>query len=98
MEKHMAVCPYCGAGCKLDLLVENGQVVGAEGLDGITNQGELCLKGLHGYDFINDTKILTPRIYHPMIRREKGARARDMGRGAGFHGAEAHGHQGEVRP
>ena len=52
---------------------ENGQVVGAEGLDGITNQGELCLKGLHGYDFINDTKILTPRIYHPMIRREKGA-------------------------
>ena len=73
MEKHRAVCPYCGAGCKLDLLGETGQVGGAEGLDGITNQGELCLKGLHGYDFINDTKILTPRIYHPMIRSEKGA-------------------------
>lgn len=69
----MAVCPYCGAGCKLDLLVEDGKVVGAEGLDGLTNQGELCLKGLHGYDFINDTKILTPRIYHPMIRRTKDA-------------------------
>ena len=26
-----------------------------------------------GYDFLNDTKILTPRIYHPMIRRTKGA-------------------------
>ena len=74
MERHMAVCPYCGAGCKLDLLVDdNGKVVGAEGLDGGTNQGEVCLKGLHGYDFINDTKILTPRIYHPMIRRTKGA-------------------------
>lgn len=73
MERHMTVCPYCGAGCKLDLLVENGMVVGAEGLDGVTNEGELCLKGMHGFDFINDTKILTPRILHPMIRREKGA-------------------------
>lgn len=35
MEKHMAVCPYCGAGCKLNLLVEDGIVVGAEGLDGV---------------------------------------------------------------
>lgn len=72
MEKHMAVCPYCGAGCKLNLLVDDGVVVGAEGLDGVTNEGELCLKGLSGFDFINDTKILTPRILHPMIRREKG--------------------------
>lgn len=73
MEKHMAVCPYCGAGCKLNLIVENDKVVGAEGLPGVTNEGELCLKGLEGYDFINDTKILTPRIYHPMIRRTKKA-------------------------
>ena len=71
MEKHMAVCPYCGAGCKLNLLVEDGQVVGAEGLDGITNQGELCLKGMHGYDFINDTRILTPRVLHPMMRESR---------------------------
>ena len=73
MEKHMAVCPYCGAGCKMNLAVENGRVIDAEGLDGITNEGELCLKGLYGYDFVNDTRILTPRIYHPMIRRRKGA-------------------------
>lgn len=73
MEKHMAVCPYCGAGCKMNLVVENGQVIDAEGLPGITNEGELCLKGMYGYDFVNDTKILTPRIYHPMIRRTKGA-------------------------
>ncbi|MEG1493030.1 MAG: formate dehydrogenase subunit alpha [Gordonibacter sp.] len=73
MEKHMAVCPYCGAGCKMNLVVENGLVIEVEGLDGVTNEGELCLKGLYGYDFINDTKILTPRLYHPMIRREKGA-------------------------
>jgi formate dehydrogenase major subunit len=73
MEKAWAVCPYCGAGCKLNLLTENGEVVGVEPLDGITNEGELCLKGYYGYDFINDTKILIPRILHPMIRRKRGA-------------------------
>ena len=73
MEKHKVICPYCGAGCQFNLLVQNGQVVGTEPLNGITNQGELCLKGMYGYDFVNDTKILTPRIYHPMIRRTKGA-------------------------
>ena len=71
MEKHMVVCPYCGSGCKLDLLVENGVVVGAEPLMGLTNQGELCLKGYSGYDFINDTKILTPRLYYPLMRTAK---------------------------
>jgi len=73
MEKHMTVCPYCGSGCKLNLLVENNKVVGAEPLNGVTNEGELCLKGYYGWDFINDTKILTPRLRHPMIRRKKGA-------------------------
>ena len=28
---------------------------------------------LNAIDFINDTKILTPRVLHPMIRRTKGA-------------------------
>ena len=45
MERHMVVCPYCGSGCKLNLLVENDLIVGAEPLKGITNDGELCLKG-----------------------------------------------------
>jgi formate dehydrogenase major subunit len=73
MEKHMAVCPYCGSGCKLNILVQDGIVVGTEPLQGITNEGELCLKGLSGYDFLNDTKILTPRVYHPQLRPVKGA-------------------------
>ncbi len=73
MEKHMAVCPYCGTGCKLNLLVEGGKVVGAEPLNGVTNEGELCLKGYFGFDFINDTKILTPRLRNPMLRRSRDA-------------------------
>lgn len=73
MEKHMAVCPYCGTGCKLNLLVEGDKVVGAEPLNGVTNEGELCLKGYFGYDFINDTKLLTPRLRNPMLRRSRDA-------------------------
>jgi formate dehydrogenase major subunit len=72
MEKVISVCPYCGSGCKLNLLVENGTVVGAEPANGVTNEGELCLKGYYGWDFINDTKLLTPRLKQPMIRRQRG--------------------------
>lgn len=67
----MVVCPYCGSGCKFNLLVENDLVVGAEPLMGLTNQGELCLKGYDGFDFINDTKTLTPRLRHPLMRKSK---------------------------
>ncbi|MBS1208012.1 MAG: formate dehydrogenase subunit alpha [Proteobacteria bacterium] len=73
MEKVITVCPYCGSGCKINLLVKNGKVVGAEGANGVTNQGELCLKGYYGWDFLNDTKLLTPRLKRPMIRRQRGA-------------------------
>ena len=72
MEKVITVCPYCGSGCKINFLVENGKIVGAEGANGVTNQGELCLKGYYGWDFIYDTKILTPRLRFPMIRRQRG--------------------------
>ncbi len=72
MEKVLTVCPYCGSGCKMNLLVEGNKIVGAEGANGRTNQGELCLKGYYGWDFLNDTKILTPRLKSPMIRRQRG--------------------------
>ena len=72
MEKVLTVCPYCGSGCKMNLLVEGNKIVGAEGANGRTNQGELCLKGYYGWYFLNDTKILTPRLKSPMIRRQRG--------------------------
>ena len=73
MEKVITVCPYCASGCKINLLVENGKIVGAEGANGFTNQGELCLKGYYGWDFLNDTKLLTPRLTQPLIRRSRDA-------------------------
>ena len=71
-KKALTVCPYCASGCKINLVVENNKIIAAEGANGITNQGELCLKGYYGWDFLNDTKILTPRLKTPMIRRQKG--------------------------
>ncbi|OCG27356.1 formate dehydrogenase subunit alpha [Gilliamella sp. wkB108] len=72
MKKALTVCPYCASGCKINLIVENNKIIAAEGANGVTNQGELCLKGYYGWDFLNDTQILTPRLKTPMIRRQKG--------------------------
>ena len=70
-EKVLTVCPYCGAGCMLNLMVEGGKIVGAEPAPGRTNQSELCLKGYYGWDFLNDTQRLTPRLKHPLLRRRR---------------------------
>jgi len=74
MKKITTVCPYCGAGCKMKLVVDNGKIIRAEAADGVTNQGALCLKGYYGWDFLNDTKLLTPRLSQPLIRRQKGGK------------------------
>ncbi|CAM3724272.1 Formate dehydrogenase H [Vibrio aerogenes CECT 7868] len=71
MKKSIVVCPYCGTGCKLKLLVKDNKIVGAEPANGRTNEGQLCLKGYYGWDFLNDTKLLTPRLKQPMIRRSR---------------------------
>ena len=68
-KKVLTVCPYCGAGCQLYLVVKDGQVVRAEAADGRTNQSTLCLKGRYGWDFLNDPKLISARIKKPMIRK-----------------------------
>ncbi len=74
MKKITSVCPYCGAGCKLKLVVDNNKIIRAEAAEGVTNQNQLCLKGYYGWDFLNDTKLLTPRLTQPMIRYQKGGK------------------------
>ena len=36
---------------------------------GVNNEGRLCLKGLYGWDYLNDPQILTRRLRQPMIRK-----------------------------
>ena len=74
MKKVTTVCPYCAAGCKLQLVVEDGRIVRAEAAMSKNNQGTLCLKGYYGWDFVHDTRILTPRLQTPMIRRQRGGK------------------------
>ena len=68
-KKVLTVCPYCGAGCNLYLHVKDNKIIKAEPANGRTNEGSLCLKGHFGWDFLNDPKILTSRLKHPMIRK-----------------------------
>ncbi len=68
-EKVLTVCPYCGAGCRINLIVENNAILGAEPAQGRTNEGTLCLKGHYGWDFLNDTKRLTKRLTKPLLRK-----------------------------
>ena len=69
-EKILTVCPYCGGGCQLYLVVKDGQIVRAEAANGRTNEENLCLKGYYGWDFLNDPQLLTSRLKHPMIRKD----------------------------
>lgn len=68
-QKVLTICPYCGAGCQLYLVVDEGKIVRAEPANGRTNEGNLCLKGYYGWDFLNDPQILTSRLKKPMIRK-----------------------------
>jgi formate dehydrogenase major subunit len=68
-KKILTICPYCGAGCNLYLVVKDGNIIKAEPADGRTNEGNLCLKGYYGWDFLNNPKLLTSRIKKPMIRK-----------------------------
>lgn len=68
-NKVLTVCPYCGAGCNLNLIVEDNKIVRAEPANGRTNEGTLCLKGYYGWDFLNDPQLLTSRLKKPMIRK-----------------------------
>lgn len=68
-NKVLTVCPYCGAGCKIYLHVDNGSIVGAEPGPGRTNGSTLCLKGWYGWDFLRDTKRVTARLKKPLMQK-----------------------------
>jgi len=61
------VCPYCGAGCGLYVIVENGRITGVEpDPEHPVNEGELCIKGYYGYHHVHDENRLTS----PLIKKE----------------------------
>jgi formate dehydrogenase alpha subunit len=61
-------CPYCGVGCKLELHLKNDTIYRVSSpFDAVVNQGNLCVKGRFGYDFIYHKR----RVTSPLIRKIK---------------------------
>ncbi len=59
-------CPYCGVGCQMDLLIQDGKIVRCNGTEGVSpNDGRLCVKGRFGYEFTHSTDRLTK----PLIKK-----------------------------
>ena len=59
-------CPYCGVGCNLELHIKNDTIYKVTSpFDGVVNQGNLCVKGRFGYDFIYSKD----RVTVPLIRK-----------------------------
>ena len=47
------ICPYCGVGCTLTLHVQDGEIVKATSpLDNAITEGNLCIKGRFGWQFV----------------------------------------------
>lgn len=68
-----SVCPYCGAGCRIELRLRGDRIVGVSGegqgrgWNGWTvppNDGQLCVKGRYGMQFVHSSHRLT----RPLIR------------------------------
>jgi formate dehydrogenase alpha subunit len=68
VEKIETVCPYCGTGCRINIHVKDGKIVGASGADGPVNHGLTCVKGRFGLDFVQHKDRLTS----PLIKDENG--------------------------
>jgi formate dehydrogenase alpha subunit len=53
-------CPYCGVGCSLSLHLKSDYIFKVTSpFDSVVNQGNLCVKGRFGYDFIYHPKRVT---------------------------------------
>lgn len=65
-RKTVTTCPYCGVGCQIELLIQNGAIVRSNGVEGVSpNDGRLCVKGRFGYEFVHSPDRLTT----PLIKR-----------------------------
>lgn len=60
------ICPYCGVGCGIYLGIRGNEIKNVRGdLDNPVNEGNLCVKGRFGYNFVNHPDRLTS----PLIKR-----------------------------
>ncbi len=62
-----AICPYCGCGCGIYLVVKDGRIVGVEPWkEHPVNEGANCPKGKNAFDFLYGDGRLTK----PLVRED----------------------------
>ncbi len=79
------ICPYCGVGCQMDLLVDprRNRIVRATATpEAPINGGNLCVKGHFGLDFVSSPERLT----QPLLRTADGFRTATWEEAIGFVG------------
>jgi formate dehydrogenase alpha subunit len=64
------ICPYCGVGCQLSILVKDKKIVASiPDPNGLANYGQACVKGRYGIaEFVHHPERLTA----PLIRKNGG--------------------------
>jgi formate dehydrogenase alpha subunit len=66
-KKVQTTCPYCGVGCQIDLLVQDGKILRSDGVEDVSpNYGRLCVKGRFGYEYNQHLERLTT----PLIKKD----------------------------
>ncbi len=66
-EKMKIICPFCGVGCKIELSLSQGQIIGSQpDKDGPVNHGQSCVRGRFA---VRDTVYSEQRLTSPMIRK-----------------------------
>ncbi len=61
------ICPYCGCGCGLNLVVQDGKLAGVEPWKRHpVNEGKLCPKGYASHEFVHSDDRLT----RPLIKKD----------------------------
>ena len=65
-------CPYCGVGCNLQLHVKDDYIFKVTSpFDSVVNQGNLCVKGRFGYDYIYHPQTSDHTLVRQIFARRK---------------------------
>lgn len=76
MDRIRTTCIYCGCGCQLDMVLDNGKVVGIDPVDDDpVSKGNLCFKGLSAHEFIYHED----RLKKPLIKQDGKFREAEWG-------------------